>query len=749
MRVARARSSCRDPSRRGRRPCHEVHAVRPADRSRHARGAQAAPADRPQQRALPADARRAAQARRVRRRRRVRRASPPPSTTSTPRATRRRWRRCCSTPTWRRAPSGSSSRRSAWCCRRGIRSAPPRSWRVLDHLTKGRVYAGLRPRLPGPLGQRARPAVSRDGRADGRLGDRQAQPQGLRGDDQGHQEGLDRGGLRTTTASTTRCPSRTRRASGAGRSPSGRASTARRARSTTRASSARSASCPKPYQQPHPPLFQPFSVSEIDDPLHRAGRASCPGSSCRNPPDFQRLCQIYQEVAAENGRKLGLGESVGAFRAVHFGKHRGRGRRAAARRPTTPASTNYFGGFGFWEAFRTPEDAEKYPLDPYTPLPPVGVDGRAHAQGEVRRWPARSTRSSARSRRCAASAATASSSGSAGSSIRASCRGTRRCARSSCSPSTSSRRSGSPVTDANPFCGGGPWRTETSRCSTATSTSSSRPTCGNGTSIPRSGIAPRRGLTEDAGDLRLARDGKPWGRVAADADRSRRRHGHDHAKNQERWRPFQERGWTSKVQVEAMDIEGIDVAVIYPSRGLFALAIPDMEPRLAAAMARAYNDWLYEFCQENPERLLGAGMISPFDVDDAVAETRRCVRELGFPQRVPAAERGERPELARSLLRALVGRARGARSPARVPRGRRLAAAASRRAVRRQRDAEARVLPPRRADARGGQLLRGRHPGAASEAARGVSRRQLRLGAVPAVAHGRALGAAGDVYAAT
>ena len=64
-----------------------------------------------------------------------------------------------------------------------------------------------------------------------------------------------------------------------------------------------------------------------------------------------------------------------------------------------------------------------------------------------------------------------------------------------------------------------------------------------------------------------------------------------------------------------MDIEGIDVAVVYPSRGLFALTIPDLEPRLAAAMARAYNDWLHEFCQENPERLLGAGMISPFDVE--------------------------------------------------------------------------------------------------------------------------------------
>ncbi len=138
------------------------------------------------------------------------------------------------------------------------------------------------------------------------------------------------------------------------------------------------------------------------------------------------------------------------------------------------------------------------------------------------------------------------------------------------------------------------------------------------------------GLTEDAGDLRLAFDGKPWGRVGADADRSQHRRGHDYARNQERWRPFQERGWTSKIQLEAMDTEGIDVAVVYPSRGLFALTIPDMEARVAAAMARAYNDWLYEFCQENPERLLGAGMISPFDVDDAVTEARRCVRELGF-----------------------------------------------------------------------------------------------------------------------
>ena len=138
------------------------------------------------------------------------------------------------------------------------------------------------------------------------------------------------------------------------------------------------------------------------------------------------------------------------------------------------------------------------------------------------------------------------------------------------------------------------------------------------------------GLTEDMGDLRLAHDGKPWGRVAGDANSSRRREGHSYAHNQERWRPFKERGWASMVQLEAMDTEGIDVAVVYPSRGLFALSVPDMDPPFAAAMARAYNNWLKDFCSEDPRRLIGAGMISPFDVNDAVSEARRCVKELGF-----------------------------------------------------------------------------------------------------------------------
>ena len=89
-------------------------------------------------------------------------------------------------------------------------------------------------------------------------------------------------------------------------------------------------------------------------------------------------------------------------------------------------------------------------------------------------------------------------------------------------------------------------------------------------------------------------------------------------------------GWDAASQLRAMDTEGIDVGVLFPSRGLTVLAVDGMDPGLALAIARAYNGWLYDFCQVGPDRLFGAAMIPPFDVEYAVSETRRCVEELGF-----------------------------------------------------------------------------------------------------------------------
>ncbi len=88
--------------------------------------------------------------------------------------------------------------------------------------------------------------------------------------------------------------------------------------------------------------------------------------------------------------------------------------------------------------------------------------------------------------------------------------------------------------------------------------------------------------------------------------------------------------WDAPSQLRAMEAEGIDLSVLFPSRALFSLAVDDIDPRFAMAIARAYNDWLYDFCKEDSARLYGAGHLAPHDVDLAVAEVRRCVEELGF-----------------------------------------------------------------------------------------------------------------------
>ena len=141
--------------------------------------------------------------------------------------------------------------------------------------------------------------------------------------------------------------------------------------------------------------------------------------------------------------------------------------------------------------------------------------------------------------------------------------------------------------------------------------------------------APRGVTSHNVRDLRMVYpDGREWARKTNRNNRSDR--GQNFARNQDIYRPYAERGWTAEVQLEAMDIEGIDLAVLYPTRGLRALVVDDMQPDFAAAIARAYNNWLYDFCQKDTQRLIGAGMISPYDMNDAVEEARRCARELGF-----------------------------------------------------------------------------------------------------------------------
>src|SRR5581483_9216619 len=98
--------------------------------------------------------------------------------------------------------------------------------------------------------------------------------------------------------------------------------------------------------------------------------------------------------------------------------------------------------------------------------------------------------------------------------------------------------------------------------------------------------------------------------------------GRYYERNQQVYRDHAARGWSPDCQLEAMDREGIDAAVLFPTRALTALTRPQMDPRFARAISRAYNDWLHDFCAAEPNRLLGAGMISLYDVNDAIEETR-------------------------------------------------------------------------------------------------------------------------------
>ena len=98
----------------------------------------------------------------------------------------------------------------------------------------------------------------------------------------------------------------------------------------------------------------------------------------------------------------------------------------------------------------------------------------------------------------------------------------------------------------------------------------------------------------------------------------------------EMFKDFDERGWGSDVQLEAMDAEGIDVAVLYPTRGLVAHAKEYDDDGLAAAISRAYNDWLVELCAAAPDRMYGAAMLPAQCVEAAIEEVRRTKQEYEF-----------------------------------------------------------------------------------------------------------------------
>ena len=82
-------------------------------------------------------------------------------------------------------------------------------------------------------------------------------------------------------------------------------------------------------------------------------------------------------------------------------------------------------------------------------------------------------------------------------------------------------------------------------------------------------------------------------------------------------------GTDPESQVKAIKKMGVDISFLYPTVGLWLLAIEQMNPQLAVALTRAYNNWLHDFCNYDKQVLRGVGAISLHEPKEMVKELHR------------------------------------------------------------------------------------------------------------------------------
>src|SRR4029078_7232774 len=87
-------------------------------------------------------------------------------------------------------------------------------------------------------------------------------------------------------------------------------------------------------------------------------------------------------------------------------------------------------------------------------------------------------------------------------------------------------------------------------------------------------------------------------------------------------------GVFNRIRIEHMDREVVDAQVLWGSMTLSFEAL--LDPELAVACMRAYNDYIADDCRAWGSRLFPVGYISLADVDEAVKEVHRCVERLGM-----------------------------------------------------------------------------------------------------------------------
>ena len=77
--------------------------------------------------------------------------------------------------------------------------------------------------------------------------------------------------------------------------------------------------------------------------------------------------------------------------------------------------------------------------------------------------------------------------------------------------------------------------------------------------------------------------------------------------------------------IEDLDMIGIDVFIGFPTRATSLCGVND--PKFEAALVRAYNAWMRDFCAPYPKRFKGVAVLPIMDMDLAVEELERVAKE--------------------------------------------------------------------------------------------------------------------------
>lgn len=83
-------------------------------------------------------------------------------------------------------------------------------------------------------------------------------------------------------------------------------------------------------------------------------------------------------------------------------------------------------------------------------------------------------------------------------------------------------------------------------------------------------------------------------------------------------------GFDAPSYLRAMDAQGIDAVVLYPSLGLMVPFQPELDAPASATACRSYNEWIAGYTAHDPGRLAGVGVVPLIDPELAAEEARWC-----------------------------------------------------------------------------------------------------------------------------